>query len=306
MTPPLGPPAPVRTPPTILPVSKKFHLMLVAVATVAVALLPVVVMAIPPLWRPAFVRRLVVLVRPPVPEAVLRGEGAGALDVSGVEGWGWKRRVGRMGGVHGVRRVVTHRGGVHGGRHGGVRYRWRRHRWHHVWLVGVLSRNLGRWGASCRAGKRRGWKVRWGVRESLPAGGLRKRWAYRALVQSAGSLRRRRWGVLHEVRVRVHIPAVAMVTQARGYLWVVVVRGDRRLWRRRPQVGGPVAVRRHVRSWSHSRSVSSPILVERHACPQTDSAPSLPHFNTASVHKSSHKIPGSFDILNSILSKIYL
>lgn len=38
-------------------------------------------------------------------------------------------------------------------------------------------------------------------------------------------------------------------------------------------------------------------------CPKTDSAPSLPHFNTASVHKSSHKIPGSFDILNSILSK---
>lgn len=104
----------------------------------------------------------------------------------------------------------------------------------------------------------------------------------------------------------MHIPAVAMVTRAGGYLWVIVVRGDRRLWRRWPQVGGPVAVRRHVRSWSHSRSVSSPILVERHACPKTDSAPSLPHFNTASVHKSSRKIPGSFDILNSILSKIYL
>lgn len=122
MAPPLRPPAPVWTPPSILPVTKKLQFLLVAVATVAVALLPVVVMAIAPLWGPPLVRRLVVFVRPPVPEAVVGGEGAGALDVPGVEVWGRKRRVRRVGGVHGVRRMVAHGGRVHGGRHGGVRY----------------------------------------------------------------------------------------------------------------------------------------------------------------------------------------
>lgn len=117
-----------------------------------------------------------------------------------------------MGGVHRVLWVVIHGWRVYGRRHGWVRYRWRRSRWQHVWLVGVLSRNLGRWGASCGAGQRRGWKVWRGIRESLSARRLRKRWADRALVQSTRSLRMRWWGVLHEVRVRVHVSAVAMVT----------------------------------------------------------------------------------------------
>lgn len=204
----LGPPAPVWAPPTILPVSEKFHFVLVAVAE---ALLAVVVVAIAPLRRPPFIRRLVVLVLAPVPEAVVGGEGAGALGVTGVEGWGWKRRMGRVGGAQGVRRVVTHRWRVHGGRHGGVGYGRGRHVGHHVGLVGVLGRHLGRGGAAGGAGKRRGWEVWRGVGESLPARGLRKGRAYRTLVQSSGSVRRRRWGVLHEVGVRVHVPAVAMV-----------------------------------------------------------------------------------------------
>lgn len=211
MAPPFGPPAPVWTPATILPVAKKFHFMLVAVATVAVALLPVlVVVAIPPLWRPPFVCGPIVFVLPPMPEAVVRNEGV--LSVTRTESWGWKRRVRWMGGVHRVLWVVIHGWRVYGRRHGRVRYRWRRYRWQHVRLVGVLSRNLDRWGASCGAGQRRGWKVWRGIRESLPARRLRKRWADRALVQSTRSLRMRWWGVLHEVRVRVHVSAVAMVT----------------------------------------------------------------------------------------------
>lgn len=212
MTPPLSPPAPVWTPPTILPVSKKFHFMLVTVATVAVALLPLVVVAIPPLWRPPFVCRLIVFELPPVPEAGVRYEGAGALGVTRIESWGWKWRVKRMGRVHGIVWVVIHGWRVHGRRHGWVCYRWRRYRWHHVWLVGVLSRNLGRWRASCGAGKRWGWKVWRGIRESLSGWRLRKWWADRALVQSTRSLRVCWWGVLHEVRVRVHVSAAAMVT----------------------------------------------------------------------------------------------
>lgn len=184
---------------------------------------------------------------------------------------------------------------MYGGGHGWMGDGRQRHRWHHVWLVGVLSRHLGRWRAPRRAGKRRGRKVRWGVRESLPARGLGKRGAYRALVQSARGVRGPRRGVLHEARVRVHISAVAMVSRAGGYLWIKVVRGERRLWRRWPQVGGPVVLRRHVWSWSHPRSVSSPLLVERHGCPKTNSAPGSRDFNITFGHKKPHRNPRSFN-----------
>lgn len=108
-------------------------------------------------------------------------------------------------------------------------------------------------------------------------------------------MRRPRWGVLHEARVRVHIAAVAMVRRAGGYLWIIVVRGERRLWRRWPQVGGPVVLRSHVGSWSHPRPVSSPLLVERHGCPKTNSAPGSRDFNIALVHTRPHRNPRSFN-----------
>lgn len=99
----------------------------------------------------------------------------------------------------------------------------------------------------------------------------------------------------------MHISAVAMVSRAGGYLWIIVVRGERRLWRRWPQVGGPVVLRRHVWSWSHPRPVSSPLLVERHGCPKTNSAPGSRDFNIALVHERPHRNPSSFNALNSNL-----
>lgn len=116
----LRPASSVRTPSAVLPLSGKFHFMLIAVATVAVALLPVVVVAVPSFRRPPVVHGLLVLVLPPVPEAVVWFERAGALSVPRVEGWRRERRVGRMGVVHGVWRVVAHRLRSYGGRHGWV------------------------------------------------------------------------------------------------------------------------------------------------------------------------------------------
>lgn len=83
--------------------------MLLAVAAVAVALLPVLLVAITSLWRPPGVHGLLVLVLPPVSVTVLRFKRVGALGVARVE-WGRReRRVRRMGVVSGVRRVVAHR-----------------------------------------------------------------------------------------------------------------------------------------------------------------------------------------------------
>lgn len=115
VAPAILPPPSVRTPPALLPVSRKIHFVLVAVA---VALLPVVVMAIAPLRGPPVVQGLVVLVMPYLPEAVVRLEGAGTLSVARVKVGGRERRVGRV--VHGVWRVVAHGLGGHGGRNGRV------------------------------------------------------------------------------------------------------------------------------------------------------------------------------------------
>lgn len=94
--------------------------MLLAVTAVAVALLPVVIVAIAPFWRPPAVHGLLILVLPPVPEGVVGFECARALSVAGVEGRGREGRVRRMGVVHGVRRVVAHRLRGDGRRHGWV------------------------------------------------------------------------------------------------------------------------------------------------------------------------------------------
>lgn len=45
--------------------------MLIAMAALAVALLPVVIVAITPFWGPPVVHGLLVLVLPPLPEAVV-------------------------------------------------------------------------------------------------------------------------------------------------------------------------------------------------------------------------------------------
>lgn len=90
-------------------------------ATVAVALLPVVIVAISSFWRSPVVHGFFVLILPPMPEAVVWFERAGALCVARAEGGRRERRVGRMGVVHGVRRVVAHGLRSHGVRHGRVR-----------------------------------------------------------------------------------------------------------------------------------------------------------------------------------------
>lgn len=132
-------------------------------------------------------------------------------------------------------------------------------------MVGVLSGDLGTWsGTACGAGERRGWKVRRGFGEALPARGLGERWAHRALVQRTGSLGRRRWRVLHEVGVGGHVPAVSVVAGTGRSLRVVVVRGNRGLGRRRPQVGGSVVLRGPVLAGGHSSPGTPPILMERH------------------------------------------
>lgn len=67
----LRPAAPVWTPPAVLPLARKFHFMPITVARVAVALLPVVIVAVRSLWRPPVVHWLVIFVLPAVPEAVV-------------------------------------------------------------------------------------------------------------------------------------------------------------------------------------------------------------------------------------------
>lgn len=69
---------------------------------------------------------------------------------------------------------------------------------------------------------------------------------------------------MHEVRVRRHVTAVSMVAGASRSLWIVVVRRDRRLGRRRPQVGGAVALRGTVLARGHSPPGPPTILMERH------------------------------------------
>lgn len=104
----LRPATPVRTPPAIFPLPSIFYFVPVAMATIAVALLSVVIVAIASVWRPPVVHGLLILVLP-VPEVMVKFEGAGALGVASVECGRWERGVGRMGVVHGIWRVVAHR-----------------------------------------------------------------------------------------------------------------------------------------------------------------------------------------------------
>jgi len=66
---PLRPAAPVWTPHALLPLCREFHFM--PVTMVAEALLPVLLLAIPSLWRPPVVHGLLILVLLPLPEALL-------------------------------------------------------------------------------------------------------------------------------------------------------------------------------------------------------------------------------------------
>lgn len=94
--------------------------MPVAVTTIAVALLPVVVMAVASFGGPPVIQRLLVLVLTAMPETVVGFERVGVLGVARVEGGRRERRVRGVGVVHGVRRMVAH----------GLR----RHRWRHGWV----------------------------------------------------------------------------------------------------------------------------------------------------------------------------
>lgn len=130
-------------------------------------------------------------------------------------------------------------------------------------MVGILSRHLGPWsGSTSGAGQGRGWEVWWGFREALTNRRLGERWTYGALVERTGRLGGNWWRVLHEVRVRGHVASVAMVAGSRGSLRVIVVRRDRRLGSRRPQVGGAVILRGAVLAWRHSSSGTSTIMME--------------------------------------------
>lgn len=106
--PTLLPAAPVWTSPAVLPLSRKFHFVPVAVASIAKALLPVIIVPIPSFWGPPAVHGLLVLVLPPVPDAVVCLKLGVALGVAGAEGRRREWRVRRMGVVHGVRSVVVH------------------------------------------------------------------------------------------------------------------------------------------------------------------------------------------------------
>lgn len=168
--------------------------------------------------------------------------------------------------------MVAHRLRGYGWRYRWVWYWWWGHRRHHVRVVGILSRHLGPWcQAACRAGKRRGWKVRWGFREALPARGLGERWPHCALVKSTGGLGRCWWGVLHEIRVWRHVSTVPMVARTVGGLGVIVVRGNRRLGRWRPQVGGSVVLRGAMLARGHSCPGSASVLMEGHDCGKRNS-----------------------------------
>lgn len=73
---------------------------------------------------------------------------------------------------------------------------------------------------------------------------------------------------MHEVGVRRHVAAVSMVTGTGRSLRVVVVLGDRRLGRQRPQVGGSVVLRGAVLAWRRSPPGAPAVLMERHDCGQ--------------------------------------
>lgn len=152
-------------------------------------------------------------------------------------------------------------------------------------MVGILSRHLRpRGGTSCGAGKGRRWKVRRGFGEALSTRGLRERRAHRALVERAGSLGRCWRRVLHEVRVRRHVSAVAMVARAGGSLGIVVVRGNGRLGRRRPQVGGSVVLWGAVLTRGHPSSGTTSVLMERHDCGQDETI----QFKIDITHENKH------------------
>lgn len=249
VAPPILAPASVWAPPT-LPVCREVGLVLV---TVAVALLPGVVVAITPLWGTSVVLWLVVLVLAPLPVARLWIEGAGGLIVPGVEAGGREWGMRRV--VHGVGWMIAHGLRCHWGGHCRVWQGRRRHGGHHVGLVGLLSRQLGpRWRSCAR--QRWRWKVQWGVRESLAASRLAKG---RAWPKRTCGLGRRRWGVLHEVRVRRQVAAVA-VARARWSSGVIVVGEDRLGGRPRVVLRGCVLAEGNT--WAGTTSVR----MEGHGC----------------------------------------
>lgn len=59
----LWPGTPVWTPPPIFPLTRKFYFVPITVAAVAIALLPVVIVAIPSFWRPPVVHGFLIFVR---------------------------------------------------------------------------------------------------------------------------------------------------------------------------------------------------------------------------------------------------
>lgn len=105
VAPPLTSPLPVRTSPTLLPLSRKLRFVSVAEG---VALLLVVVVAIAFFWRPPGVHGLLVRVWPPMSDTVVWLKGTRVLGEAGSEDGRRKWRVGRAGVVQGIWRVVSH------------------------------------------------------------------------------------------------------------------------------------------------------------------------------------------------------
>lgn len=98
----------------------------------------------------------------------------------------------------------------------------------------------------------------------MPGGRFGERGPDWALVERIGGLGRRRRRILHEVGVRRHVAAVAVVAGTGRILGVVVVGGNRRLGRGRPQVGGAVVLSGAVLPGRHPSPGTPTILMERH------------------------------------------